>query len=185
MSVKIKLSYILIGIIFIIIMLNCAKKKPKGINLEAIKSDTSSMITEKDTLVIPEQDTFSPDTVVYETIKIVDTIILTTQETLYTKTELPKESLEIKIDTIEIPMPDSQKAFWSVQIGAFLHENNAQCFSERAKKTLENVFIEYVPPYWKVRVGKFDELSLAKTFCDSLRKSGYHDAFIILCKPKQ
>jgi cell division septation protein DedD len=67
-----------------------------------------------------------------------------------------------------------------VQILASTSEKNANAFAESAGEKMDyTVYVEYIPPYHKVRVGDFLHRSDAESCRDRLRGQGYGDAFVV------
>jgi len=69
---------------------------------------------------------------------------------------------------------------YRVQIFATLKKENAQRVANKAKKVLSKpVYIEYIPPFYKVRVGDFKNRQDAEEYKEYLRANGYPDAFVV------
>jgi cell division septation protein DedD len=67
-----------------------------------------------------------------------------------------------------------------VQILASTSEENANGFAGEARTKLDHpVYVEYIPPYYKVRVGDFIVRSDAESCRDRIRGMGYTDAFVV------
>ncbi len=67
-----------------------------------------------------------------------------------------------------------------VQILASTSEKSAQSFADQARAKVEYpVYVEYIPPYHKVRVGDFIKRADAEACRDRLRGLGYVDAFVV------
>ena len=67
-----------------------------------------------------------------------------------------------------------------VQILAATDEKNANSFAEQARSKLDYpIYVEYIPPYHKVRVGDFIRRSDAESCRDRLRGQGYADSFVV------
>lgn len=76
---------------------------------------------------------------------------------------------------------EPEKTFgYRVQIFATLKKENAQRVANEAKKILSKpVYIEYIPPFYKVRVGDFKSRDDAEEYKEYLRANGYPDAFVV------
>lgn len=69
---------------------------------------------------------------------------------------------------------------YRVQIFATLKKEKAQYIADQARKVLSKpVYVEYVPPFYKVRVGDFRNREDAEEYRDYLRANGYPDAFVV------
>jgi hypothetical protein len=69
---------------------------------------------------------------------------------------------------------------YSVQIAACETEEGADSMASLVGyQTDEPVFVDAVPPYWKVRVGSFDTHSEAEAFLPTAREMGYGDAWVV------
>lgn len=89
---------------------------------------------------------------------------------------VPKVEIELA-ETSEIKSGVSYG--FTVQIGAYLkYENASKCRLEAKEKLSEEIFIEIVDPYYKVRAGKYKERMYAERARDRIRKN-YPDAFIV------
>ncbi len=89
---------------------------------------------------------------------------------------VPKVEIELA-ETSEIKREVSYG--FTVQIGAYLkYENASKCRLEAKEKLSEEIFIEIVDPYYKVRAGKYKERMYAERARDRIRKN-YPDAFIV------
>lgn len=91
---------------------------------------------------------------------------------------VPKVEIELaETSTSEIKRGVSYG--FTVQIGAYLkYENASKCKLEAKEKLSEEVFIEIVDPYYKVRAGRYKERMYAERARDRIRKN-YPDAFIV------
>ncbi len=69
---------------------------------------------------------------------------------------------------------------YRVQIFATLKKEKAQYIADQARRILsKSVYVEYVPPFYKVRVGDFRNREDAEEYRDYLRANGYPDAFVV------
>ncbi|MFC1541135.1 SPOR domain-containing protein [Candidatus Latescibacterota bacterium] len=66
---------------------------------------------------------------------------------------------------------------YRVQIGAFESSENANKLAESARSKIEYpVYVEYLPPLYRVRVGDFVQRSDAETCVESLKNNGFKDS---------
>ena len=75
--------------------------------------------------------------------------------------------------------PDStvSRFGYRVQIGAFEDKNNADNMAESAlSKTNLPVYVEYITPFYRVRVGDFTERSEAEECVKLLKEKGFNEA---------
>ncbi len=70
---------------------------------------------------------------------------------------------------------------YRVQIGAYQSEMQANSMADRARGSLgRSVYVQYVAPYYKVRVGNFIDKYSATQYKNQLRStSSYRDAFVV------
>lgn len=81
--------------------------------------------------------------------------------------------------TKEVPKTTKKHGF-RVQIGAYNTKASAEKIANRARTILkERVYIEYIMPYYKVRVGNFINRASADHCKVNLRRRGYRGAFIV------
>ncbi|MEO0288273.1 MAG: SPOR domain-containing protein [candidate division WOR-3 bacterium] len=70
---------------------------------------------------------------------------------------------------------------YKVQIFATYDEAKAYKVRDEAKaKFTEDVYVEYIPPYYKVRIGHFKTKEDADRFRDLVKDKGYSDAFTVI-----
>jgi len=70
---------------------------------------------------------------------------------------------------------------YKVQIFATYDEAKAYKVRDEAKaKFTEDVYVEYIPPYYKVRIGHFKLKEEADRFRDIVKEKGYSDAFTVV-----
>ena len=55
----------------------------------------------------------------------------------------------------------------------------------RVQLARDDVFIDYEPPYFKVRVGNFQTRNNAEKLLEEVTKKGYETAFIVQTKTSQ
>jgi hypothetical protein len=79
------------------------------------------------------------------------------------------------------PTPSSTKVFgFRIQIFASSTENNASRVADDAKTSFpEYVYVEYVPPYYKVRIGDCLTREDAEILKNKALRLGYRGAFVI------
>ena len=112
---------------------------------------------------------------------VVDTIeaVVDTMEAADT-VEAIVDTMEVIVDTVEaseeIPVKEVLAEF-KVQLGAFKIEENANRFYKSLKE--KEVYVENIPPYWKVRIGQYATYEEALGIRDKWRDEGYEDAWII------
>jgi len=92
---------------------------------------------------------------------------------------LPVEE-EIIPEEIEVPVVPVETYGYRVQIGAFMSESNAELFAAAARtKVTQKVYVEQVPPWYKVRVGDMLSREEAEMLRDQVRQLGYPDSWIV------
>ncbi len=70
---------------------------------------------------------------------------------------------------------------YKVQIFATYDETKAYKVRDEAKpKFTEDVYVEYIPPYYKVRIGHFKTKEESDNFRNLVRDKGYSDAFTVV-----
>ncbi|MEO0281201.1 MAG: SPOR domain-containing protein [candidate division WOR-3 bacterium] len=82
----------------------------------------------------------------------------------------------------ETPITQQTKVSeYKVQIFATYDEAKAYKVRDEAKtKFAEDVYVEYIPPYYKVRIGHFKTKEDADRFRDLVKDKGYSDAFTVI-----
>jgi hypothetical protein len=96
-------------------------------------------------------------------------------------------SLEVPgvVDTVETAPADTTEAAlesgpYSIQISALGDEETAQGLADAVSADLDiDVFVDHVPPYWKVRVGSFADQQSAEEHLDTVRGMGFGDAWVV------
>jgi len=69
---------------------------------------------------------------------------------------------------------------YRVQIGAFVKRENAEKMYDKARREFgAEVYLRYIPPFWKVHVGNCYSLTEAIGLRRTLRRLGYRGAFIV------
>lgn len=115
---------------------------------------------------------------------VVDTLLIT---------EVPAEVetvyvTETKVETVKVaeaaaPYVGVRRGAFKVQIGAFKIQDNATRLYNSLKGEFGDlIYIENIPPYWKVRLGAYDNVSDAVVMRDKMRGRGYGDAWIVRTK---
>ncbi len=112
--------------------------------------------------IVPEEETV---TIVEESPDTVDIVI------------------EVKSVSPEKRIPEEKQETmgykFSVQIAALSSKEGADSFKRKAEgKIKESVFVEYESPYYKVRVGRYEDRKDAEIARNSIRKF-YPEAFIV------
>ena len=113
---------------------------------------------------------------------------------------LPADTLAVKtIDstaippsprgTIQVPDPKDFTEGWRVQLSAnsTLADADGRARGARAKFT-EPVYVEYEPPFYKVRVGDFLTRAEAESMATRARAEGYEGAWVVetlVMRPKR
>ncbi len=141
------------------------KKKRRNINFEGpvvvFESDTGK---KKDTLqvVLPQE-------------------VTTVHETTTAMPETTANQVPVVTPPESEQAQEPEKVFgYRVQIFATLKKENAQRVADEARKVLSKpVYIEYIPPFYKVRVGNFKSRDDAEEYKEYLRANGYPDAFVV------
>ncbi len=111
----------------------------------------------------------------------VDTLFITEVpaevETVYVKTiETVVETLRV-VETISSEVRDGM---FKVQVGAFENKKYADDVYDLLKGEYGKlVYVENIPPYWKVRFGPYKDLQKAIALKDCMRDKGYVDAWIV------
>jgi len=88
------------------------------------------------------------------------------------------EEPAVEETTVVTPPPPTPTTVYSVQIGAFYDNANAEKRKAMASSFLDqSIYIEYIAPYYKVRVGNFVTKAEATSY--KLKIIGYFsDAFV-------
>jgi len=84
----------------------------------------------------------------------------------------------IKTDTMTVTTNTNE---YKVQIFATYDEAKAIKVGDEAKpKFISEVYVEYVAPYYKVRIGHFTNKNDADKLRDEAKEKGYNDAFTVV-----
>lgn len=103
--------------------------------------------------------------------------------------EEPTEELEIVEETIiddelimeEEPIIEQPAMEYKVQLFATYDEMKAnKVVSDLAPKFSDEIYVEYIAPYYKVRMGRYATKEEAEMARNMAREKGYADAFIVL-----
>lgn len=97
--------------------------------------------------------------------------------------EEPTEELEIIEETVieEEPVIEEPVLEYKVQLFATYDEMKAnKVVSDLAPKFSDEVYVEYIAPYYKVRMGRYATKEEAEMARNMAREKGYADAFIVL-----
>ncbi len=99
-----------------------------------------------------------------------------------TDTEEPSTSFleELEEETPPVISEPVTSQGYRVQIGAYQAESQANSAADRARGLLgRSVYIQYIAPYYKVRVGNFTDKFQAAQYKNQLRSTTpYRDAFV-------
>jgi cell division protein FtsN len=86
------------------------------------------------------------------------------------------EEEEIKVETKE----PKKMLGYRIQVGAFKNKTAAEQEANRARLTLDKeVYIDYIIPYYKLRVGNFLSKSDAVSQLNQVLNKGFKGAFIV------
>ncbi|MEN3045859.1 MAG: SPOR domain-containing protein [Candidatus Hydrothermales bacterium] len=143
---------------------------------------------EEEVVVVGEEET-----VTEETPKTEETIIVTEEETQAPKVTETVEEGEVAVAPTPEPKPtpptpEPKKVFgYRVQIIALDaskpgNKEKANKYAREAEARLRGehkVYVEYIPPYYKVRVGDFLSKEEADKMKMRLRGLGYFDAWVV------
>ncbi len=89
--------------------------------------------------------------------------------------------IEDEIIMEEEPVINMSEAEYKVQLFATYDEMKANKVADELKpKFTDEVYVEYIAPYYKVRVGHFATKEQAEMARNIAREKGYADAFIVL-----
>jgi len=101
---------------------------------------------------------------------------------LYEKEEAQVSPEEIKVEPVkpeETKAPTAMVSGFRVQIGAFRNKEGAETLASEARtRFTEKVYVEYIYPFYKVRVGDCATRSEAEILKQKAISLGYLDAFI-------
>jgi len=126
-----------------------------------------------------EEEVFSGATI-FEEIESdeIDTSSIFFEET---GTDESSASLFEDLEEETTPVVSSTGQGYRVQIGAYQSEMQANSMADRARGSLgRSVYVQYVTPYYKVRVGNFIDKYSATQYKNQLRStSSYRDAFVV------
>ncbi|MEO0263474.1 MAG: SPOR domain-containing protein [candidate division WOR-3 bacterium] len=83
--------------------------------------------------------------------------------------------------TKEVTPPPSVTYGYRVQILATSNKEKADMFAKEAQARFpdQKVYVEFIPPYYKVRIGEFITREEAEAFRAKAKSLGYFDAFIV------
>ena len=95
-------------------------------------------------------------------------------------TVIRKEPEQIQPRTEEQVSPQTAYGY-RVQIFASWSNENAERIANEARMKFPNekIYVEYIPPLYRVRVGDCKTRAEAESLRDVARSSGYSDAFIV------
>jgi cell division protein FtsN len=76
--------------------------------------------------------------------------------------------------------PTATRRGYRVQIGAYGSQAEANAMADRARSLLtRSVYVQYIAPYYKVRVGDFINKYEATQYKNQLRNTSYRDAWVV------
>lgn len=123
------------------------------------------------------EESVKPD----ESITMVEEEEETTEELEIIDEEFAMEEEELLIEEDTEMMEDEEEDVFKVQLFATYDEMKAnKVKNDLQGKFSETVYVEYIAPYYKVRVGEFSTKAQAENLRDEARSKGYSDAFIVL-----
>lgn len=90
------------------------------------------------------------------------------------------EDLEEEKPVVVGSAPSVTRRGYRVQIGAYGSQAEANAMADRARSLLtRSVYIQYIAPYYKVRVGDFINKYEATQYKNQLRNTSYRDAWVV------
>ena len=90
------------------------------------------------------------------------------------------ESLVVEEEPFPEPVVPVETYGYRVQIGAFMSESNAELFAAGARtKFIEKVYVEQIPPWYKVRVGNLLSREEAEMLRGQAIQLGYPGSWIV------
>ncbi len=90
------------------------------------------------------------------------------------------EELEEEKPVVVSATPSATRRGYRVQIGAYDNQAEANAMANRARGILtRGVYVQYVAPYYKVRVGDFINKYEATQYKNQLRNTSYRDAWVV------
>lgn len=119
----------------------------------------------------------------------VDSLGTPLADTLTVKAIESTEVLSSPREVIQVPDPKDFTEGWRVQLSAnsTLADADARARAARVKFT-EPVYVEYEPPFYKVRVGDFLTRAEAESMATRARAEGYEGAWVVetlVLRPKR
>jgi len=95
--------------------------------------------------------------------------------------EQPEEQLQVVEQPVEEIKTEVAASEFKVQIFATYNEEKAnKLATELRGKFTETVYVEFIAPYYKVRLGKYTSKLEAEALRDRAREMGYSDAFVVV-----
>jgi len=131
---------------------------------------------EEEIIVIGEEETSKPPE-----LPTVEEGEITFEEATPTPTEI-EEAVPTPTPTEKVsPAPSKPLYGYRVQILATSNKEKADMFAKEAQARFKDqkVYVEFVSPYYKVRIGDFLTREEAETFRARAKSLGYFDAFIV------
>ncbi|MFC1508951.1 SPOR domain-containing protein [Candidatus Omnitrophota bacterium] len=81
---------------------------------------------------------------------------------------------EDSVPTLRLPVPDDDIMGFRVQIDMFSSESEAQQCKRKAElKFAEKVYVVYIPPFFRVRIGDFETKEEADNYVKKMKNAGH------------
>ncbi len=111
----------------------------------------------------------------------IDTSSIIFEETLPEETTSTSFLEELEGETTPFVSEPVKKQGFRVQIAAYTSEMQANSAADRARGSLgRSVYVQYITPYYKVRVGNFTSKYEATQYKNQLRSTtSYRDAWVV------
>lgn len=147
-----KLALLLCLSLVLVLVFSCAKKKPPGEFEDFLEEEPIIIEEEEEGEIIEEAEGMME--------------------------EVEEEITEVDTTPPPPPPPPEPKVVYRVQIGAFYNVSGANKRKSRAVSLFNRpVYVEYIAPYYKVRVGDFTSKSEAQNYKTTVVRY-YGDAFV-------
>jgi hypothetical protein len=111
----------------------------------------------------------------------IDTSSIVFEETLPEETTSTSFLEELEGETTPFVSEPVKKQGYRVQIAAYQSQADANSAADRARGSLgRSVYVQYIAPYYKVRVGNFSSKYEATQYRNQLRSTtSYRDAWVV------
>lgn len=110
--------------------------------------------------------------------------VIKPQDNVVIVEEQPEQQLEVVEETTKVETNMNTQTItneFKVQLFATYDEQKAMKVKDEAKtKFTEDVYIEFVAPYYKVRIGHYKTKEEADNMRDMAKEKGYSDAFTVV-----